>query len=495
MEVSTRESLEEIQNFEGKYPKQLWYLFTIEMWERFCFYGMRGVLVIFMTDQLGLFEKDANLKYGAIQAFIYAFTFIGGIFADKILGFKKSLIFGGLIMAIGNLIIAYNPHDLFYFGITCSIIGTGFFKPNISSMVGELYKEGDVRRDAGYGMFYAGINIGGLLGGALCIYLGKNYSWNLCFLAAAIVMIIGLVTYFLIRRSIAPIGNSPLAHHSRSSRTIKESLVIAGAIVMLPIIYVLIHNSNFTDYFMYGIGFAAIAYLGFELTKLNNSYRKKVIAALIFIIMYLIFNTIYEQSGGSLSLFAKDNLVDNLLFFKIDPNIINNSSNSFFIIVFSPLVGLLWVWLAKKKLEPNTIIKFGIGFLFLALGFFLFYSLRFFADEDGKSSLNLFTFTWLIITFGELCLGPIGMSIITKLSPQRMFGMMMGMWFLASAYGQFFAGKIGAEMSEANTGGTLSSKLLAYTDGYKTLGISALIAGVILIIFSSLVKKLMQEVH
>ena len=201
------------------------------------------------------------------------------------------------------------------------------------------------------------------------------------------------------------------------------------------------------------------------------------------------------SGGGSLSLFAKDNLVDNLLFFKIDPNIINNSSNSFFIIIFSPLVGLLWVWLAKKKLEPNTIIKFGIGFLFLALGFFLFYSLRFFADADGKSSLNLFTFTWLVITFGELCLGPIGMSIITKLSPQRLFGMMMGMWFLASAYGQFFAGKIGAEMSEANTGGTLSSKLLAYTDGYKTLGISALIAGVILILFSSLVKKLMQEVR
>ncbi|MEG2764101.1 POT-type proton-dependent oligopeptide transporter, partial [Chryseobacterium sp.] len=130
-------TLEEIQNFKGKYPKQLWTLFTVEMWERFCFYGMRGVLTIFMVDQLGLLEDKANLQYGAIQAFIYAFTFIGGIFADKILGFKKSLVFGGIIMAIGNLIIALSPHDFFYFGITCSIIGTGFFKPNISSMVGE----------------------------------------------------------------------------------------------------------------------------------------------------------------------------------------------------------------------------------------------------------------------------------------------------------------------------------------------------------------------
>lgn len=488
-------TLEQIQDFKGKYPKQLWYLFTIEMWERFCFYGMRGVLVIFMTDQLGLFEKDANLKYGAIQAFIYAFTFIGGIFADKILGFKKSLVFGGIIMAIGNLIIAYNPHDLFYFGITCSIIGTGFFKPNISSMVGELYKEDDVRRDAGYGMFYAGINIGGLLGGALCVYLGKYYSWSLCFLAAAIVMIIGLVTYFVIKKSIEPIGNSPLLENKKEVRVRKELMVIAGAIIMLPIIYILIHNSNFTDYFMYGIGIVSLVYLGFELTKLNNAYRKKVIAAFVFIVMYLIFNAIYEQSGGSLSLFAKDNLVSNLMFFHIDPNIINNSANSFFIIIFSPIVGLLWVWLAKKKLEPNTIIKFGIGFLFLAGGFFLFYSLRFFANDAGKSSLNLFTFTWLVITLGELCLGPIGMSIITKLSPKRLFGMMMGMWFLASAFGQFFAGKIGAEMSAANTGGTLASKLIAYTEGYKMLGIYALIAGVVLILISPLVKKLMQEVR
>ena len=263
--MSQKLTLEQIQNFEGKYPKQLWYLFTIEMWERFCFYGMRGVLVIFMTDQLGLLEKDANLKYGAIQAFIYAFTFIGGIFADKILGFKKSLVFGGLIMVLGNLIIAYDPHSMFYIGITCTIIGTGFFKPNISSMVGELYKEGDVRRDAGYGMFYAGINIGGLLGGALCVYLGKYYSWNLCFLAAAIVMVIGLITYFVTKKSLEPIGNTPLEKDTSKKRTFKEIAVYVGAVVILPLIYFLIHRSDLTDYFMYGIGIVALTYLGYEI--------------------------------------------------------------------------------------------------------------------------------------------------------------------------------------------------------------------------------------
>ena len=174
-------TLEQIQNFEGKYPKQLWYLFTEERWERFCFYGMRGVLTIFMADKLlglALSDKDANLKYGAIQAFVYAFTFLGGIFADKILGFKKSLLFGGIVMIIGNLLIAFSPQDMFYLGITLSIIGTGFFKPNISSMVGELYKEGDPRRDAGFGLFYSGINIGALLGGAVCVYFGTSPDYG-----------------------------------------------------------------------------------------------------------------------------------------------------------------------------------------------------------------------------------------------------------------------------------------------------------------------------
>ncbi len=488
-------TIEEIQEFKGKYPKQLWTLFMIEMWERFCFYGMRGVLTIFMVDQLFLQEDKANLQYGAIQAFIYAFTFIGGIFADKILGFKKSLVFGGIVMAIGNMIIALNPHDFFYIGITFSIIGTGFFKPNISSMVGELYKENDSRRDAGYGMFYAGINIGGLLGGALCVYLGKYHSWSMCFAAASIVMIIGLITYFITRKQLSPIGNSPLAHFTPSKRRISELAVVVGAILTMPLILIMVENTQYTDYFMYSIGAVAIIYFLYELVKLDIVSRKKLIAAGIFIVMYLLFNTIYEQSGGSLSLFAKDNLVDSLLFFNIDPNIINNSSNSFFIVLFSPLVGLLWVYLSKKKLEPNTVLKFGIGFLFLSLGFFLFYCLIFFVNEDGKSSLNLFTFTWLVITLGELCLGPIGMSIITKLSPKRLFGMMMGLWFLASAFGQFIAGKIGAKLSQSNTGDTLMSKIEAYTNGYKELAIYALIGGLFLIILSPIMKRLMGDVR
>ncbi len=488
-------TLEQIQNFKGKYPKQLWYLFTVEMWERFCFYGMRGVLVIFMVDQLLLKEKAANLQYGAIQAFVYAFTFIGGIFADKILGFRKSLFFGAIVMILGNLLIAFAPQELFYYGLAFSIIGTGFFKPNISSMVGELYEEKDPRRDAGYGLFYAGINVGGFFGGILCVYLGKYYSWQLCFLSAAIVMLLGLITFIFTKKHLGPIGESPLMHIPASKRKMREIMVYLCSFLSIPIIYIMVRNTDYTDYFMYSMAVIALIYFGYEVSKTYGMpARKKLLAAFVFIFFYFVFNAIYEQSGGSLSLFAKDNLNTNLLGLTVDPNAVNNSSNTLFVIFLSPVVGLLWLAMAKKKIEPNTLIKFGIGFLFLAASFYIFYYTRFFADNKGITSLNVFTFAYFVTTIGELCLGPIGMSIITKLSPKKLFGMMMGLWFLASAFGQWAAGKLGAEISDSNKGNTLVSKLQSYTEGYYQLAVYALIAGLILIVASPLIKKLMQEV-
>jgi len=488
-------SIEDIQNFEGKYPKQLWHLSLVEMWERFCFYGMRGVLAFFMVEQLGLSDQKSNLQYGAIQAFVYAFTFIGGIFADKILGFRKSLFWGGSLMIIGNLILAFSPHDLFYVGITLSIIGTGFFKPNVSSMVGELYHEKDNRRDAGYGLFYAGINVGGLLGGAMCIYLGKYYNWHLCFLSAALVMMFGLGTFIFTKKHLGPIGNSPLLHLKKSKQQLWEIAVYVGSILCIPLIYIMVKNTAFTDYFMYTIGIIALIYFLYETFKIKDKKAQyKLLAAFVFIFCYFIFMAISEQSGGSLSLFAKDNLDHKILFFNIDPNVVNNSVNSFFVIVFSPIVGILWLGLYKRKIEPNTVVKFGIGFLLLALSFYVFYATRFFANVQGISSLNVFTLAYLLLTLGELCLGPIGMSIITKLSPKKMFGMMMGLWFLSSAFGQLAAGKLGAEMSSIDNA-SLPTKLMAYTEGYKALALYSLIAGLALIIFSQLVKKLMQEVR
>lgn len=487
-------TLEEIQNFKGSYPKQLWYLFLSEMWERFCFYGMRGMLAVFMVDQLLLDDKTANLQYGAIQAFVYAFTFIGGLFADKVLGFRKSLFWGGLMMILGSFIIAISPKELFYIGICFSIIGTGFFKPNISTMVGALYKDGDSRRDAGFGLFYTGINLGALLGGILMVGIGKGYSWSLAFALAGIVMIISLAIFIFTQKTLGPIGLSPLKPDMpKSKKRIFEISTYVGSLVTIPFILLLVTNTRYTDIFMYIVGPATLIYLIYEMSKHTWAEQKKLIAALIFIFFSVFFWAFFEQSGGSLSLFALNNLNDNLLGIKIDPNIVNNSSNSLFVIAFSWLLGLLWVWMSKRKIEPNYGIKFSLGFIFLALAFFIFYFNRYFAGPDGKTSLNVFTSAYLVITIGELCLSPIGLSLMTKLSPQRMQGLMMGMWFLASAYGQYVAGILGANMSMPGENVTLMEKLISYTDGYLQLAIYAAIAGVILIPISFLLRWLMKE--
>ena len=491
---SNQATLEEIQSFKGKYPKQLWSLFFSEMWERFCFYGMRGMLTFFMVNQLMMKDDVANLQYGATQAFVYAFTFIGGLFADKILGFRKSLFWGGLLMIAGSLILAINPKEFFFLGISFNIIGTGFFKPNISTMVGSLYKAGDARRDAGFSLFYAGINIGALLGGYACIAIGKNYSWNLAFGLAAVVMTFSLLTFIFTQKKLGPIGLSPFKDDNKK-RKWYEYAVYLGSLLIIPVIMKMVAKTEYTDWFMYIIGPAALIYLFYEMTKFSAAERKKLVAALVFIIFSILFWAFFEQSGGSLSLFAAGNLNDKLLgVIPLDPNGVNNAANSLFVIIFAPILGIVWLWLSKRKKEPNTVVKFGFGFLFLSLAFYIFYATIFFANAEGITSLDVFTMAYLVITFGELCLSPIGLSIMTKLSPKPLQGMMMGMWFLASAYGQYVAGILGAGMSSPNENASLSEKLVLYTSGYKQLAIYALVAGVVLIIISPLVRKLMQDV-
>lgn len=499
-------ALEKIQNFTGKYPKQLWYLFFSEMWERFCFYGMRGMLTFFMINQLFMDEKVANLQYGATQAFVYAFTFIGGLFADKILGFRKSLFWGGILMITGSCILAFDPKEFFFLGISFNIIGTGFFKPNISTMVGSLYKSGDIRRDAGFSVFYSGINIGALFGGYACISIGKgaflssyvpeNLRWNVAFGLAAIVMTISLITFVFTRRTLGPIGLSPFANsNDGKSRKWYEYAVYIGGLLSIPLIMKMVANTEYTDWFMYTIGPFSLLYLGYEMTKHSKAEVKKLVAAFMFILFSVVFWAIYEQAGGSLSIFAANNL-NNKLFgaFTLDPNGVNNAANSLFVIIFAPIIGLIWIAMAKKKIEPNTVIKFGLGFLFLGFAFYTFYATRLFANLQGIASLDVFTIAYFIVTLGELCLSPIGLSIMTKLSPARLQGVMMGMWFLASAYGQYVAGLFGASIVSDVENASAMDKLVSYTNGYKEFALYAIIAGVILIVISPLIRKLMQEV-
>jgi POT family proton-dependent oligopeptide transporter len=498
------QTIEQIQDFKGKYPKQLWYLFFSEMWERFCFYGMRGMLVVFMVNHLAMDEKTANLQYGATQAWVYAFTFIGGLFADKILGLRKSLFWGGILMILGSVILAIDPKNFFFIGISFTIVGTGFFKPNISSMVGQLYKEGDPRRDAGFSFFYMGVNLGALIGGYICIAVAEgsmwqslvpeHLRWNVGFGFAALVMVISLLTFTQTQKTLSTIGLSPLQELATSKRKILEIATYLGSLLVIPVIIIMVANTKYTDYFMMVIGPASILYLFYEMKNFSISENKKLLAALVFIIFSIFFWAFFEQSGGSLSLFAANNLNNTIAGVELSPNGVNNSANSLFVIGFAALVGLVWLWMAKRKIEPNTIIKFGLAFLFLAGGFWIFYYTQFFADINGKTSLGIFTFGWFVITFGELCLSPIGMSAMTKLSPQKTQAVIMGMWFLASAYGQYFAGILGANIASASKNMTNLEKLNTYADGYQQLAIYALIAGIVLMAISPLVKKLMQEV-
>jgi len=497
-------TIEEIQNFKGKYPKQLWYLFFSEMWERFSFYGMRGMLVVFMVSQLGMDDTTSQLQYGATQAWVYAFTFIGGLFADKILGLRRSLFWGGLLMIVGSVILAVDPKNFFFTGIAFTIVGTGFFKPNISSMVGQLYQDNDPRRDAGFSLFYAGVNLGALIGGYVCIavadgslwssFIPEAQRWNYAFGFASIVMIISLLTFTQTQKSLGEIGLSPLGHLEASKKKILEIATYIGSLAIVPVIIIMVANTVYTDYFMMIIGPASILYLFYEMKNFTREQNLKLLAALVFIIFSIFFWAFFEQSGGSLSLFALNNLENTLVGVEVSPNGVNNSANSLFVIAFAALIGLVWLWMARKKIEPNTVVKFGLAFIFLAGGFYVFYYTKFFADATGKTSLDLFTFGWFIITFGELCLSPIGMSAMTKLSPQKTQAVIMGMWFLASAYGQYFAGLLGANIAEASENASNLEKLNVYADGYLQLAIYALIAGIVLIAISPLVKKLMQGV-
>jgi POT family proton-dependent oligopeptide transporter len=363
-------------------------------------------------------------------------------------------------------------------------------------MVGSLYKQGDPRRDAGFGLFYSGINIGALLGGAICVYLGKYVSWNIAFSLAGVVMSISLLIFIFTKRTLGPIGLSPLLGKVTAGKIrMYDLMVYAGSLLSIPLILILVSNSQYTDYFMYTVGPLTLLYIVYEGTKLNTMERQKLGAAMVFIIFSIFFWAFFEQAGGSLSLFAANNLDNKVVGLTIDPNVVNNSSNSLFVIILSPIIGLLWLWLNKRKAEPNTVVKFGLGFLFVSFSFYIYYYTRFFANVEGITSLNLFTLAYLVSTIGELCLSPIGLSIMTTLSPKRLHGVMMGMWFLASAYGQYAAGLLGAGMASANENATLVDKLNAYTEGYKQLAIYALIAGIVLIAISPIVRKYMHEVH
>lgn len=496
-------SLESIQNFKGKFPKQLYMLFFAEMWERFTFYGMRALLILFMTKQLLYADDVANLKYGAYNAFVYAMGIFGGMFADRFLGSRKAIRYGGILMAIGSFTLVL-PYELsFYIGLGIIIVGNGFFKPNISTMVGQLYKPGDPRRDAGFSLFYSGINFGAFFGSLICGWVGEMYSWHLGFGLAGAFMLLGLVVFFRGQHIMGPIGLPPNPEELKKKYFLglnTEQFIYVACLGLIPIFCLLLIDHSIVDYIMIPLVPLSIIVI-FWLAKDESKVAiQKLVTAMVLILFSMLFWAFYEQGGGSLNLFADRNVDMNVFGFELSAAAVNNSVNPFYIIIFSPLIGLLWVLLAKKKLEPNIPVKFAIGLALLGVGFLVFGYSKNLASTEGLVPLWIFISAYFIITMGELCVSPIGLSMVTKLSPGKIVGLMMGMWFLASAFGQYLAGWIGAAISKGNEGGTGDMKdpvyaLSAFTDTYGQIGYVAIGSGILLLILSPALKKLMHGIH
>lgn len=549
--VKLQPTIEEIRNFKGKYPKQLWYLFLVEMWERFTFYGMRSLLVYYIATLVvsanyhqaapAEFEKTvakyltekgevldenhpmyyfetseqshkddaeafSNRQYGTIQAFIYAMAFIGGLFADRLFGFRRSIFWGGTLMAIGTFMMAIPGSLTFYIGISILIVGNGFFKPNISTMVGSLYNPGDPRRDAGFSLFYSGINIGAVLSGLTIAYVGSAISWSLGFALAGACMLLGLGIFIFTQKTLGPIGLPPNPEAlSRKVGGIRRGVLLQGlTLLFIPVFFVLVYfpisftiTDNLevtgTDLIFLVAALVTISYIVFQIRKAEKEEARKLTVAGILILFSTIFWSFFEQGGGSLNYFAVGN-VDGQGLNMLQ---VNNTINGLWVVIFAPLAGLFWLFLNKRKSEPNMIVKFGYGFVFLGLGFLVFFASRFFAGEDGLTPLWTFMGAYLVVTIGELCLSPIGLSMITKLSPQRLHGVMMGTWFLASAYGQYGAGLIGAALAQGDRSienPTNFQKMLQYTSGYESIGYIAIVSGILLIVMSPWLRKMMGGV-
>jgi POT family proton-dependent oligopeptide transporter len=492
---------EDIQNFKGKYPKQLYLLFFTEMWERFTFYGNRALLLLFMVNYLKFSDEKGNLIYGTYQSLIYALPVVGGFLADKFLGQRKSILWGGILLVIGSFVMAIPVPQSFFIGMGILIVGNGYFKPNISTIVGNLYKEDDPRRDAGFSFFYMGINIGGALGGLLCGWVGQQYNWHAGFGLAGIFMIVGLITFYKNQHKLGPIGLPPSPENLKSANTggiKKEWIIYLLSIAAVPVFILVLNYYKIYSYLINPFGIIALVYVIYTASKLGKQAFLKIIAALVLIIFSSLFWAFYEQGGGSLNLFAERNVNMNVGAFQLSSAAVNNSINSAMIVMLTPFFVWLWIWLSKKNREPNSAIKFVLALLLLGIGFYVFVIGAKTADK-GMVSLFYFSLGYLVMTMGELCLSPIGLSAITKLSPKKMVGLMMGVWFLASSYGQYLAGLIGTLMAipgESETGKvmTAAASLPVYTDVFTKIALVAAACGVVLLLLYPWMKKMMQGI-
>ena len=426
------------------HPRGLGLLFMTEMWERFSYYGMRALLVLYLVNELKWDTARAAGLYGTYTMLVYLTPIIGGYLADRYIGTHRALLIGGAIIASGHFVLALPGLSAFYTGLGLVIIGTGFFKANVSTMVGQLYASGDTRRDSGFTLFYMGINTGGFLGPLACGYLAQSdrFGWHYGFAAAGVGMVLGLIGYaFMKQKYLGTIGDVPtgsskaIAASSSGTPDVSVRNGIIGAVVGGALSYLLSSGS------VLGVGVGATigAALAISVLGTQGEERNRVWALFIVAFFVVFFWAAFEQAGSSMNLFADKNTDLQAGSFTI-PSSWFQSVNSGFIIIFAPIMASLWLVLGRRGLEPSTPLKMSIGLSLVGAGFLLLVIAGTSADTGVKVSPMWLVGAYFLHTLGELCLSPVGLSYVTKVAPIKFASLLMGVWFLANAAANKVAG-------------------------------------------------------
>jgi POT family proton-dependent oligopeptide transporter len=494
------------QTFLG-HPRGLATLFFTEMWERFSYYGMRALLLLFMIATveeggMGLDVKTGGAIYGLYTMGVYLMALPGGWLADKFFGLRKSVFYGGCFIAAGHLILALPTTETFFIGLLFIVIGTGLLKPNVSSMVGEIYPADDqVRRDSGFSIFYMGINIGGLIGPLIVGYLGQKVNWHYGFAAAGIGMIAGLIQYKLTENSLGSAGVEPnrlpnAADDAAREQSIRKGLWIAGLVIVVLIALLVFKVIMFDPTLIAGVSGIVIltcAFLYFIYVflaeKLDGDEKKKVLAILLIFLTTIMFYGGYEGQGSSLNIFA-DKYTNMFIGSFEMPSSWLQSAPSFFVLTLVPLFAWLWVKLATKNLNPSTPIKLMLGLVFMGVGYLVMMQASSIVVGGSKPLPTWLIATYFFHTIGEICLYPIGMSAMTKLSPTKLMGQMMGVFFMALALGNLVAGLYAGEFNEQAI--TQNPSLLV--DLFGLIVKIMFVASVVVLIFSKPLGKLMGNI-
>jgi len=471
------------------HPRGLATLFFTEMWERFSYYGMRALLLLYMISPTGLqFDKSKGAAvYGMVVSLVYLMSIPGGWLADRFIGQRKAVIYGGIGIAAGNFCLAAPSVEMFYLGLTLVSLGTGLLKPNVSTLVGSLYEPGDNRRDAGFSIYYMGINIGAFFAPLICGYVGQMIEWRLAFLVVGTGMTLGLIQFLLGSKHLGEAGLQPAPFSSPAEAAAQKRYLWTGLAILLGVPLLVgtgIVSATVTQLAdALGVLLMAVivvVFAGVYFGPWTAVERKRILVIFVLFLVAAIFWSSFEQAGSTLNLFA-DEKTDNQLFGLPFPSTWFQSLNSIFLIALAPLFGWLWIKLGPR--EPSVPAKFVLGLVFVGAGFLTLMPAAVLAQSGAKVTPLWLTLTYLLHTIGELCLSPVGLSAMTKLAPAKVVGVIMGVWFLAASVGNYIGGRLA---------GFYESMPLDALFGY--VGAFAIGAGLLLVLFIKPLRTMMGGV-